>query len=150
MLDVAKLKAEWVGREFDEKEFPVTAEAALGIARACGETDPRFVDPEHPDFQAPESYPSHLSGGRIFPEALNPLFRKGFPFDAGKRVEPHGPIRPGDVLVGKSQIHDVYEKTGRSGPMLFLVHRMTFTNQTGDLVSIVDWRMVVRNFRAGE
>jgi hypothetical protein len=126
-IDVAKLKADWAGREFDAKEFEITQEAALEFAAACGETDPRFT------------------GGRIFPEELQPLLRRGFPFDAGKRVEPLAPIRPGDRLIGRSQIHDVYEKTGRSGSMLFLVHRMTFTNQDGRPVSIVDWRMVVRN-----
>jgi hypothetical protein len=28
--------------------------------------------------------------------------------------------------------------------MLFIVHRMEFSNQRDELVSIVDWRMVVR------
>ena len=28
--------------------------------------------------------------------------------------------------------------------MLFIVHRMEFTNQNDELISIVDWRMVVR------
>ncbi len=46
--------------------------------------------------------------------------------------------------MGRSEIHDVYEKTGRSGSMLFRVHRMTFSNQSGEVVSVVDWRMVVR------
>ena len=28
--------------------------------------------------------------------------------------------------------------------MLFIVHRMEFSNQADEMVSIVDWRMVVR------
>jgi hypothetical protein len=144
-IDVAKLKADWAGREFDAKEFEISQEAALEFARACGETDPRFTDPAHPHFRAPDTFTAGFTGGRIFPEELQPLLRRGFPFDAGKRVEPLAPIRPGDRLIGRSEIHDVYEKTGRSGSMLFLVHRMTFTNQDGRPVSIVDWRMVVRN-----
>jgi hypothetical protein len=47
------------------------------------------------------------------------------------------------VLVADSLIHDIYEKTGRTGPMVFLVHRMEFASQTGDPVSTVDWRMVI-------
>ena len=37
---------------------------------------------------------------------------------------------------------DIYEKTGRSGLMVFIVHRMEFENQDGTPVSIVDWRLV--------
>ena len=53
-------------------------------------------------------------------------------------------MKPGDVLTGKSQIHDLYVKTGRTGGMFFLVHRMNFTNQRDELVSTVDWRLVKR------
>jgi hypothetical protein len=144
-IDVAGLKKNWVGKQFDEKSFEVRAEAALEFARACGETDPRFVDPAHPDFQAPVTITAQFTGGRVFPEELDPILGRGRGgFDAGKRVQPLGTIRPGDRLLGRSEIHDVYEKTGRSGSMLFVVHRMTFTNQDDQPVSIVDWRMVVR------
>ena len=63
-------------------------------------------------------------------------------FDAGKCVEVHAAVRPGDTLTGNSKIQDIYEKTGRSGQMIFVVHRMEFRNQNDELVSIVDWRMV--------
>lgn len=139
-MDVAKLKEEWSGFEFDTAEFKVTEDSILGFARACGETDPRFVDPAHPDFQAPVNYTSRYVGRRILPENFPSLSRRGF--DAGKCVEVHGPVRPGDTLTARSQIADIFEKTGRSGPMVFIVHRMEFTNQSGQHVSTVDWRMV--------
>ncbi len=144
-IDVAKLKSEWVGREFDEKEFEISQDAALEFARACGETDPRFTEPGHRDFQAPRTFTAQFTGGRVFPEALMPILRRGSAFDAGKRVQSLRAVRPGERIVGRSQIHDVYEKTGRTGSMLFFVHRMTFSNVAGEPVSIVDWRMVVRN-----
>jgi acyl dehydratase len=78
----------------------------------------------------------------MWPADFPRLSKKSVGFDAGKRVEVHGPIRPGDVLVARSKIHDVYEKTGRSGSMIFLVHRMEFSNQRGELVAIVDWRFL--------
>jgi len=146
-IDVAKMREELVGKEFDEKTFEISEDAAVEFAKASGETDARYTDPTHPDFRAPTTFTAQFTGGRVFPEMLDPLVRKAYPFDAGKLVESHAPIRPGDKLLGRSQIHDVYEKTGRSGAMLFLIHRMTFTNQRDELVSIVDWRMVVRNFR---
>ena len=40
------------------------------------------------------------------------------------------------------QIADIYAKTGRSGTMVFIVNRMTFTDADGALVATVDWRMI--------
>jgi len=148
-VDVARMKQEWAGKQFDEKEFTISVEAALEFALACGETDPRFTDPHHPDFQAPCTATAQFTGARVFPDALLPLMRKGVGFDAGKCVVPGVPIRPGERLIGRSEIHDIYEKTGRSGRMMFVVHRMTFTNPRGEVASVVDWRMVVREPNKG-
>lgn len=139
LIDVAK---SWIGREFDISEFEVKQEDVLAFARACGEMDPRFCDPSHPDFQAPPSYTSRFIGRRMLPAEITQHLGRGF--DAGKTVEIHAPIRPGDRLTGRSTIHEVYEKTGRSGTMTFIVHRMQYRNQRGERVSTVDWRMVQR------
>ena len=138
-MHVEGIKKEWVGREFDVAEFEVTADDIVGFARAVGETEPRFTDPAHQDFQAPPTFTSRFVSRRVMPEAFPRISSRGF--DAGKRVMCHGPVRPGKVTA-KSRIADVYEKTGRSGPMVFIVHRMEFTNAEGQLVSTVDWRMV--------
>jgi len=80
------------------------------------------------------------------------MLPKGFPFemmrsfDAGKTVEIFAPLRATDVVTGKSEIADIFEKSGRSGKMLFVVHRMTFFNQNDEKISIVDWKMVQREF----
>ena len=142
--ELDELRAEWVGREFDEKEFEVSLEKTRLWAQACGETRAEFCDPEHENFQASPTFTSHFTGSKAFPKVLSALFWRGVPFDAGKLVESHAPIRPGEKLIGRSQIHDIYEKSGRSGNMLFIVHRMTFTSPQDELKSIVDWRMVVR------
>jgi hydroxyacyl-ACP dehydratase HTD2-like protein with hotdog domain len=133
---------DWVGREFDTTEFEVLESDLLAFARACGESDPRFVDPSHPDFQAPPTYTARFLGRRVLPE--NFPQPRGRSFDAGKSVEVNGPVHAGDVLIAHSRIHDVYQKTGRSGEMTFVVHRMEFENQRGEIVSVVDWRMVRR------
>ena len=130
----------WIGKEFDHAEFKVKQEEMLAFARACGETDPRFTDPSHPNFQAPPTFTSKFVSRRILPEAFPYLGARGF--DAGKTVEVLGPVRPDDTLTAHSKIADIYEKTGRSGHMLFIVHRMEFSNQDGQPVSVVDWRLV--------
>jgi acyl dehydratase len=64
--------------------------------------------------------------------------------DAGKDIEIGVPIRAGDVLTASSTVHDIYEKTGRSGTMVFIVFRTTVSNQRGETVSVVDQRMMFR------
>jgi hypothetical protein len=43
-----------------------------------------------------------------------------------------------------SSIHDIYEKTGRSGTMTFMVVRYVLTNQRDELVATIDNRMMYR------
>ena len=140
MAVVENIDKSLIGREFDTIELKVSEEECLAYARACGETDPRFTDPSHADFQAPPTLASKFVGRRILPEAFPRIGVRGF--DAGKSVEILAPIRPGDTLLGHSTIADVYEKTGRSGHMVFIVHRMHFENQHGEPVAVVDWRLV--------
>ena len=142
-MDLATLKKRFAGRQFDSTEFSIAAEDAVTWARACGETEARYLDASHPDFQAPPTLAAMFVGGRTLPDDYP---REEFEnmFDAGKCVTTLAPIRPGDRIVGKSQIADFYEKTGRSGTMLFMVHRMEFCDAQGELVAVVDWRLVQR------
>ena len=57
MTDVVAIREEWVGRQFARESFPVTRDDMLDWAEACGETDSRFIDPDHPDFQAHPASP---------------------------------------------------------------------------------------------
>ena len=79
----------------------------------------------------------------IEPADLNVAF-DGTSYLAGQWVEPKLPIRAGDILKATDTVKDVYKKTGRSGPMLFVVVETSFTNQHGDLVGIVGWSSVRR------
>jgi len=139
-MDAAQMKTKYVGHEFDESRFEIDAESMKAFAEACGETLSKFVDPADPDFQAPPSYPTRFHGRRQLPKDFPMEMMRSF--DGGKCVEPRQPVRPGDVLIAKSHIHDIFEKTGRSGGMMFVVHRMEFFNQRDELVSIVDWKLI--------
>lgn len=138
--DLDAIKAEWIGHQFDEATFPVTSEDMVAWAEACGESDQRFLDPADPDFQAHPGFTSHLVSKRVLPEDFPKIPGSGI--DGGKSVTIHGPLRAGDELTGTATIADVYDKTGRSGTMVFIVQRMSFVNQDGDPVSTVDWRMI--------
>ena len=141
-MEIEELRARFLKREFDEAEFRVRTEDIVGFATACGETLPRYTDPQAPDFQAPPTFTARFHGRRMLPPEL-PLEGK-IPLDAGKAVMPRKPIRPGAKLVGRSYLNEIYDKTGRSGRMIFLVSRMELYDETGDVASVVDSRMVVR------
>lgn len=142
-MDVEELKERFVGVEFDTARFEVKADEALAFAEACGETDPRFTDPAHPEFQAPPTYTARFHGTRAMPEDF-PHGDMNRMFDGGKCVLPHAPVRIGAKLVATSRIADIYEKTGRSGSMTFIVHRMEFRDEEGTHVSTVDWKLIRR------
>ena len=139
--DIEELKEKYLNREFEERKFEIIADEAVEYAIACGETAPRFTDPAHPDFQAPSTYPSRLAG-RATPADFPNL--GGMGMDAGKGVEPLAPIRPGQTLTGKSHLHDIYTKSGRSGRMIFLVTRMELFADDGTHVANSDTRTVIR------
>jgi acyl dehydratase len=54
----------------------------------------------------------------------------------GKEVEFFKPMRPGDTITSIGKIVDIYEKDGRSGPLVFTVFENRYTNQDGELVAI--------------
>jgi hypothetical protein len=141
-MNAEELKTRFTGFVFDEIDLEVTSESLADFAAACGETAPRFVDPGDPDFQSVPNYTTRIHGTKAMPEDFPVDMHRCF--DAGKSVVHHQPVRPGDRIVGKSEIADIYEKSGRSGAMLFIVHRMNFFNQTGDPLAQVDWRLVQR------
>ena len=133
-----------IGREFDRTTFgPIAAEDLIAFATALGETRPEYTQPgpalvAHPTycvrFQGRKFYPDHL------PNAID--LRRGF--DAGKDIELGVPIRAGDTIEIRSTLHEVYEKTGRSGSMYFVVIRFTMTNQRDQIVAIVDNRFMYK------
>lgn len=139
--ELSAVREQWVGVEFDWTSFEMSAESMIAWAKACGETDPRFVDPSHSDFQAHPGFTTHCMSGRVFPKEF-PQIGGGFGIDGGKRVEVHAPIRPGETLTATTTIADIFEKTGRSGTMIFIVQRMEFRNDADQLVSTVDWKMI--------
>jgi hypothetical protein len=140
-VDVDELRERWVGFEFAQATFDVRSEDLVEWAVSSGETDPRFTDPSHPDFQAQAAYPTHFNARRVLPEDF-PTFGSGRGIDGGKSVDSFAPIRPGDTLTAHVELADIYEKTGRSGTMVFIVNRMKFVNQHGVHVATVDWKMI--------
>lgn len=54
---------------------------------------------------------------------------------AGNEYEFFQPIHPDDVITARWTVKDVYERTGRSGTMVFQVVEATFYNQREELLA---------------
>jgi hypothetical protein len=114
-----------------------------GLHAAIGETNPLYRI-------AVASAGPH--GGIVAPPSLAAIFGDGenifrhYPqFDtrrllAGIDVEYLTPIRAGDSLTTISQIKEIYEKTGRSGPMVFIVISSSLRKQNGEVAARIDYR----------
>ena len=108
MVDIEELREQFLNKDFDSKEFNLDAQKIVTVARASGESRPEYTDPEHPDFQAPPAYLCSLASGRHLPIDFPRL--GGIPMDGGKAVQCHAPVRPGVPLVGRTHLHDIYDK----------------------------------------
>ena len=140
--DVEEARQKFLNHEFEAKEFGVDADRLAKYAKACGETMPKYTDTADPDFQATPTWASCLTPNSLLPKDF-PMFN-GITMDGGKDIQPLAPIRPDAKLTGRSHIHDIYTKTGRSGRMIFIVSRMELSDQTGENVAIADTRVVIR------
>ena len=142
VIDIEELKEKFLNLEFDTKDFELDADRIVTVAKMSGETLPEFTDPEHPDFQAPPAFIASLAAGRHLPIEFPKL--GGIPMDGGKAVTCLRPVRVGQPLTGRTHLHDIYDKSGRSGRMIFLVSRMEIFDAAGTHVATSDSRMVIR------
>jgi len=138
-----------IGRVFEETEpVPVTAEQIKAFCRAIDETNPLFTDEAaasagaNGGLVAPPSFAVTFRNGRDFFKHVPRFGTRGF--DAGKDVEFVAPIRPGDKIRLASHVKEIYEKTGRSGSMVFVVIRSTLSNQNDEVVAHIDHRFMSR------
>ncbi len=142
MVDVDELKSKFLNLEFDTKDFVLEAEKLATVARASGETREMYLDADHPDFQAAPAFLASLAAGRHLPLDFPNL--GGIPMDGGKAVTCIKPVRAGEPLTGRTHLHEIYAKSGRSGRMVFVVSRMEIFDAEGEHVATSDSRMVIR------
>jgi acyl dehydratase len=138
-----------IGRVFETTDpVPVSAEMIGKFIDAIGETNPLHTDAaaaaEGPygGLTAPPSFAVTFRNGQHFFQHVPRFGKAGF--DAGKDVEFVSPIRPGDSITLSSHVKEIYEKTGRSGSMVFVIVRTTLKNQKDEVVAHVDHRFMNR------
>ena len=127
--------------EYDMGTYEITKEDIIRFSRAHQEVDPVFYD----ESAAAESRyggiiaPPNFFNQIILPESCPDIRIEygSLELFAGQELEQRRPMRPGDVITVKSKIADVFEKTGRSGKMIFMVREATYTDQDGEVMVIV-------------
>ena len=137
-----------IGREFAaESPVEVTAEMIADFCYAIGETPPSHTLPEGTQGSTREGViapPSFAGVFRLAELTFEKLPQGSRRLAAGMEVEFLAPIRAGDRITMASQIKQVYEKTGRTGTMVFMVIGSILKNQTGQVVALIDHRFMHR------
>ena len=141
MVDIDKLRAEFLDLEFDRTGFVIDAEQSASLAKAYGETRPEFTDPSDQGFQTCLPILASLASGRRLPIDFPSL--GGISMDGGKAVTSIEPVSCGIQLTGRTHLHDIYAKSGRSGRMVFLVSRMELYDDAGTHLASTDSRQVI-------
>lgn len=127
----------------------VTADDIRDFARAVGDLNPLYLDRQaaraagYPDVIAPPMFCMRLRGGKMLPEV--PLPAGLMSLHAGQEIEFHGETVAGRAYTLSARVADVYEKTGRSGPMNIIVRETRVTDADGRLVVSIRERQIVRS-----
>ncbi len=138
-----------LGVEHHVGTFHVTREMLLSFASCTGESNPLFTDEgkaklgPYGGLVAPPTFCNVLTSASTRPD-IKLEFGNASLF-AGQSIQCLAPVRPGDTLVVKTRLKDVYAKTGRSGKMVFIVWETSFTNQRGEAVALVQESYVRRH-----
>jgi hypothetical protein len=126
-ISVVDRLREKIGTKGAAVEAAVEAGHLKRWAEAIGDTNPRWLKEAPPTFLvglAPASY--HI------PEAED--YGKGW-LNGGNKFEYLAPVKVGDRITAQSTLVDVYEKSGGSGGLLFLVFETEIKNQNGQVVA---------------
>ena len=140
-----------IGREVQVGQIELTREMVRRYCEALDETNPLYTDDEaaaagpHGTILVPPALITTVLQGR----GQDPKISFGnTQFLAGTRLDWHEPVKAGDTIGATSAVHEIYEKTGRSGRMVFVVNRTRYVNQDGDEIGSMDSSQVYRQVQA--
>ena len=127
----------------------VSAEDIRSFAQALDEGNPLYSDAKaaraagYPNVIAPPMFCLRMRGGSLLPEVALPPGLVSL--HAGQELEFHAEIIAGQTYTITARVADVYEKTGRSGPMHIIVRESTITDMEGQTIVTIHERQIVRS-----
>jgi len=141
-----------LGREYPPYAVTVERGKIKEFARALGDDDPLYLDDR---VGAASAW-----GDVIAPPTFSITFRDeaadtaAFLKELGTDISRilHGeqefeifrPLQPGQTYLCRAKIVEIYEKTGRSGPMAFVVRETTIADGSNEIVATMRGVTVVR------
>lgn len=152
----------WADREYPRFKMQVTATDIAKFAHATGETNPIHFDREaassagYRDVVAPTLFPYVIrmhASALVPPDQLEPDGSPSVDVPplptrramAGETSVVFGErIVAGDTISVEKRLANMYEKEGRSGPLVFVEMEFTFTNQHGELVARENFTRIYR------
>jgi len=146
---VIRIDPDLLGREVEAGTFSVSAEDIRAFAEAVGDLNPLYLEPEvarragYPGVIAPPTFCMQLRGSRMLPEV--PLEPGVVGLHAGQEIDFHDEIYAGQTYTVTAKVTEVYEKTGRSGPMGVIVREMEIKDRSGKKVVVLRERQIVRS-----
>ncbi len=132
---VERLRAR-IGVDGPQVTAPVEAGHLKRFAEAIGDDNPRWQKEVPPTFLvalAPVSL--HLEEAEEY--------GKGW-LNGGNRFEYFEPVRVGDQITATGRVADVYEKSGSTGNLLFIIFETNYVNQDGKPVARLRGTMIRR------
>ncbi len=129
-----------IGRQSEPQRELVTRRDIRKYAVATGNRQRKYLDGDEapPMFHLPLFW-DVVELDQLTPDgvSIDPLLPK-FPLEkamaGGLHIEYHKPVHPGDWLTATRTLTDIYEKQGRSGPLIFYEVVMEITNDDGEPV----------------
>ena len=129
-----------IGRSALPQRELVTRRDIRKYAVATGSRQRKYLDGDQapPMFHVPLFWDivelDQLTPDGVSIDSLLPKFPLEKAMAGGLKIEYHRDIFPGDWLTAKRTLTDIYEKQGRSGPLIFYEVVMDVVNDDGELV----------------
>jgi acyl dehydratase len=141
-----------IGKEYPPYAITVERGKIKEFAKAIGDDNPLYLDDRvgaaspWGDVIAPPTFAITLRDET----ADTTAFLKELGTDISRLL--HGeqefeifrPLQPGQTYLCRPRVVDIYEKTGRSGPMAFVVRETTITDGTNEIVATMRGVTIVR------
>jgi acyl dehydratase len=142
------IKGKPKGKAYPPFEYEVGREKIREYARAVGETNPIYFDPEaaraagFANVVAPPMFCVVYSAGAMGPAVLDPELAINLMMmvHGQQEFEWGEPVVAGDLITTETRVKDLYEKDGKE----FYVWESESTNQDGAPVVTGTWTNIVR------
>lgn len=127
----------WLGRSAPPITETVSRREIRKYALATGQRQEKYLRGD----EAPPMFHAHYFADLVpleemqpdgqQPNELTPPLPLKRVMAGGREIEYFRPIVPGDTLTAKRTLVELYEKEGRTGPLIFVVIEMRVTDQQG-------------------